>query len=281
MDEYYWYPTAIDPAGRPGTAGARAGGMLVEPERHMPHSIIVDSSGARYMNEASDYMRIGRAMYERHRTVDAIPSWLIIDRRHRLRYPFGLSGPGPTPRAWFKSGFMFKARRLEELANACEIDRAGLIRTVGHFNAMAAAGVDEDFGRGASAYDRRYGDPAAPNPCLGPISAPPYYAVRVFPGDVGCAGGLLTDDRARVLRAGNRPGTPIDGLYACGTTAASVMGRVYPGGGVSIGQSMAFGFLAAEDIIGRRPLWSSTGVSLVGTRWVSGGRRRRRRGASR
>jgi 3-oxosteroid 1-dehydrogenase len=61
------------------------------------------------------------------------------------------------------------------------------------------------------------------------------------------AGGLLTDADARVLAEGN--GAPIEGLYACGTSAASAMGDTYPGGGVSLGQSSVFGYLAAQQMV--------------------------------
>jgi len=95
-------------------------------------------------------------------------------------------------------------------------------------------------------YDRYYGDPRnRPNPNLGPLVKPPFYAVRIVPGDLGTKGGLRTDERARVLRA---DGTPIPGLYAAGNASAAVMGRSYAGAGATIGPAMTFGYLAALDI---------------------------------
>jgi len=38
----------------------------------------------------------------------------------------------------------------------------------------------------------------------------------------------------------------IGGLYAAGNTAASVMGRTYPGAGGTIGPALTGGFAAAE-----------------------------------
>ena len=128
----------------------------------------------------------------------------------------------------------------------CGIDADGLERTVERFNRMALAGTDEDFGRGGNAYDRVYGDPEhKPNPCLGTIAEPPFYAAKMYPTDVGMAGGLLTDERAAVI---GDDGSPIEGLFACGTSAASCAGDVYPGGGVSLGQSSTFGLIAAEQL---------------------------------
>ena len=114
------------------------------------------------------------------------------------------------------------------------------------FNEFAEAGRDEDFGRGDSAYDRYYSDPRCrPNPCLAPLARPPFYAIKIVPGDLGTKGGLRTDERARVLRP---DGTAIGGLYAAGNTSAAVMGRSYAGAGATIGPAMTFGYLAALDL---------------------------------
>jgi 3-oxosteroid 1-dehydrogenase len=64
----------------------------------------------------------------------------------------------------------------------------------------------------------------------------------MYPGDVGTAGGLVTDESARVCRA---DGSVIAGLYATGNSTASVFGRCYPGAGASIAASFIFGYLAA------------------------------------
>jgi len=81
-----------------------------------------------------------------------------------------------------------------------------------------------------------------PSPNLGPLEKPPFYAIRIVPGDVGTAGGVMTDENARVL---GEDGSPIPGLYATGNATASVMGRSYPGAGASIAASMVFGYIAA------------------------------------
>ena len=93
-----------------------------------------------------------------------------------------------------------------------------------------------------------FSDPTVkPNPCLGPLEKAPYYAVAVYPGDVGTFGGLLTDEHARVLR---EDGSAIPGLYATGNSTASVMGRCYPGAGASIAASFVFGYIAARHAAG-------------------------------
>jgi 3-oxosteroid 1-dehydrogenase len=86
-----------------------------------------------------------------------------------------------------------------------------------------------------------------PNACLAPLQHPPYYAVALYPGDLGTKGGLVTDEHGRVLRG---DGESIAGLYASGNTTASVMGRRYPGPGVTIAPALTFSWLAMRHAAG-------------------------------
>jgi 3-oxosteroid 1-dehydrogenase len=236
----WWIPVMLPPNGRRD---------FVVWERSHPGSIIVDRSGRRYCNEAASYSDVGQQMLARDREVPACPSWLIIDARHRRRYMFGGMPGGYTPRAWLTSGYMKRAGTLEELARLCELPADTLRETVTRFNGLARDGVDRDFGRGDTVYDNYYGDPTVrPNPNLAPLEHPPYYAVQLHPGDVGTAGGLLTDEHARVLRA---DGAAVDGLYAAGNTTASVMGLRYPGPGITLGAAATFGWIAARHVADR------------------------------
>jgi 3-oxosteroid 1-dehydrogenase len=211
--------------------------------------MIVDSGGSRYFNEAASYMEAGQRMYERNLTVPAIPSWMIFDSRYRRRYPLAFRRPGLSPAKWKTRDFTIKAPTLEGLAAECGLDAGALRTTVDRFNRFAADGIDIDFHRGEGDHERWYGDAAnRPNPCMGPIEQPPFYAVALYPGDVGTSGGLVCDEHSRVL---NRAGEPITGLYASGNSTASVMGRTYPGPGASIGASMVFAYIAAKDAIRR------------------------------
>jgi succinate dehydrogenase/fumarate reductase flavoprotein subunit len=213
-------------------------------ERSAPFGIIVDSSGKRFMNESASYVDCGHWQYERNQQVPAIPAFLIADSRHRKYYLFGMMPPRLTPKEAYESGFMLKADSIPELALACGIDPHNLEETVRRFNGFAATGKDLDFYRGDSAYDRVYSDPKVkPNPNLGAIEQPPFFAVRVWPGDLGTKGGLLTDEYARVLR---QDGSSIQGLYAAGNTSASVMGQTCPGAGSTIGPAMVFGMIAGR-----------------------------------
>jgi 3-oxosteroid 1-dehydrogenase len=239
MDDAWWGPVFIDHKGK---------SQFMLWERSAPYSFIVDSSGQRFMNESASYVDCGHWQYERHRRVPAIPAYLIMDSRHRKYYPFGMMLPGQTPKEVFESGMMVRADSLEELAKALNINGENLLETAKRFNQFAASGKDLDFHRGDSAYDRVYSDPRVkPNPNLAPVERPPFYAVRVWPGDLGTKGGLLTDECARVL---NTNGDPIEGLYAAGNTTASVMGRTYPGPGSTLGPAMVFGMIAGRHAAG-------------------------------
>jgi 3-oxosteroid 1-dehydrogenase len=141
-----------------------------------------------------------------------------------------------------------KAKTLDALARRLEIDATGLRETIARFNEQARNGVDLDFHRGATAFDRFYGDPAVePNPCIATIEAAPFYGMEVFPGELGTKGGLKTDAHARVL---DGDGAPIEGLYATGNCSASVMGRTYPGPGSTLGPATTFGYVAARQAMG-------------------------------
>ncbi|KIW76700.1 hypothetical protein Z517_09144 [Fonsecaea pedrosoi CBS 271.37] len=209
-------------------------------ERASPHSIMVNKAGKRFTNEAGCYQDVANDMDD----LGHNPCWLIFDASHRKKYAFGDAMPGFTPKRYFEENFMIKTDSLVELANKCEVDAAQLRATVARFNEFAVSGIDEDFRRGENPYDRYYADPTHhPNNCIGKIEKPPFYAVRLYVGDVGTKGGLRVDEHWRVLRKG---GKPIPGLYAAGNTTSTLFGRRYPGPGSTIGPAMIGGFIAAS-----------------------------------
>ncbi len=214
-----------------------------------PHAILVDQSGVRYMNESGSYMTYCQGMLARHKTVPAVPSLAIMDSQYIKNYGL-ITSPFPSakqPQEWYDKGFLKKADTLEELAALLNIEPATLRATVDRFNQFVAKNHDDDFNRGDRAYDRWLGDNYHPkNASLGSISEGPFYSVPVVPGDVGTYGGVVTDDKARVLR---EDGTVIAGLYATGVSTASVMGRAYAGAGASVGPSFVWGYVTAKHVL--------------------------------
>ncbi|TAL03660.1 MAG: FAD-binding protein [Rhodospirillaceae bacterium] len=237
LDESFWLACSFLPDGT--TFGFHSPNDIGK-----PHAIVVDNKGKRFTNESSSYMEFGQKMY----AAGAVPAWAIFDSRHRRYYPWGGALPGVTPKSLIESGYMKKADTLDEIARLCGVDPAGLAQTVERFNGFVRKGVDEDFHRGASGYNHYYGDPTVkPNPNLGTLEKAPFYAVAIYPGDVGTCGGIVADEHARALRP---DGSPIPGLYVTGNTSAAAGGRVYMGAGASVGPSMTFGYIAARHAAG-------------------------------
>jgi 3-oxosteroid 1-dehydrogenase len=246
MEDAWWGPT-VPLVGAPWFALS---------ERNSPGSIIVNMSGKRFMNESMPYVEAVHWMYggeygQGPGPGENIPAWLVFDQQYRNRYIFAGLQPGQRiPRKWLDSGVIVQADTLEELADKAGLPVDELLATVRRFNGFARSGVDDDFHRGESAYDRYYGDPTnKPNPNLGEIKHPPYYAAKMVPGDLGTKGGVRTDVHGRALRD---DGSVIEGLYAAGNVSAPVMGHTYPGPGGTIGPAMTFGYLAALHIAGER-----------------------------
>jgi 3-oxosteroid 1-dehydrogenase len=226
-------------------------------DKSYPGNIVVTRRGRRIANESQNYITYQLEFYRRHTREDPqAPSWMIFDGRSRRMY---FNGPlWPTryrpdsrlPKSYFSSGFLTRAHSIRELALGAGIDADGLEQTVKSMNEYARTGKDLEHGRGDAEYDRYYADPRIkPNPCLAPLSEPPFYAMRIDPGDFGTHGGLVTNSDAQVLRA---DGTPIAGLYAVGNCAAAILPR-YPGPGSTLGPAMTFAWQAAKHLAGRRP----------------------------
>ena len=212
-------------------------------DRAKPGLIAVNSAGRRFVNEGLSYHDFVLAMFESHKAVPSIPAHLICDAAFIRKYGLGDIHPGTRDLRKFEaSGYLLSGRTLDELAGKIKVDAAGLRDSVARNNKYAATGVDIDFGKGELELNRFNGDLAhKPNPCLGPIALPPFYAVAVFPADIAVSTGLATDSDARVL---DTAGQPIPGLYACGNDMASVMGGSYPGPGTTLGPAIVFAYRA-------------------------------------
>ncbi len=214
--------------------------------RVAPHGMIVDVAGDRYHNEAEPGVWAGHWMYEHNRGGLSVPSFLVIDNRHRKQHDLGPWPAGSSPKAAIEAGELVRATSLQELAEGLSVDRAGLLGSVVAFNQLVKRGRDTDFRRGDSAWDKYFGDPLLRrNPCLGSIDRQPFWGVRVYPGDTGTAGGLVIDERSRVLRA---DGTPVAGLWACGGAAATMFGGSQPGDGAALASALVEAFRGIVDL---------------------------------
>lgn len=242
MDQAWWFP-AIAPL--PGELPT-----IMLAERSLPGSFIVDGAGERFLNEAEDYMSFGHDVLEREREGRPVGAmWFVFDQTYRNSYLLGgaIFPRMALPKAWYDRGIAVRAASWEELAGEMGVPSGALAGTGRRFNGLAASGVDTDFGRGDSAYDRYYGDPTiAPNPNLRPLDPSGLYAIRIVLSDLGTCGGITADEHGRALTV---DGTPIPGLYAIGNSAANVFGESYPGAGATIGQGLVFGHIVASHAL--------------------------------
>lgn len=217
-------------------------------ERQLPHAIVVNRYGKRFMNESHNYNDITKSF----NAFDAntydypnYPAWSIFDQQFRDKYAVLTVLPGmPTPE------WVVQADTIEELARKAGIDPKGLKATVERFNGFARTGIDEDFKRGQSYYDQAVADPNhSPSPCLGTIEKPPFFALSVYPGSLGTKGGPVVNTSGQVMHIS---GKPIEGLYAAGNVMAGVTGPGYGGAGGTIGPGMTWGYIAARHAAGEQ-----------------------------
>lgn len=234
-------------------------------DRSKPGVIAVNRHGERFVNEADSYHDFIQGLVASYKNQSSaadsntdnpageqseICAWFVADHRTVRRYGLGFAKASPLPVGpYVRSGYLLRANTLAGLAQQAGFDANRFEQTVARFNEGAANGTDSQFGRGTTAYNRSLGDPShQPNPCVAPIVTGPFYAVKVVPGDLGTFAGLQTDQHARVLDA--QTGAPIQGLYACGNDAGSIMGGNYPGGGITLGPAVTFGYIAARHLAG-------------------------------
>ncbi len=225
-------------------------------EKSYPGSIMVNPAGQRFSNESQNYMAFQQETFAKHTDENPCnPTWHIFDANFRARYFVGplynskFLPDWAVPKRYEAEGFFAKADSIAELARKISVNAAGLEDSVRKMNDYARTGVDPDCHRGESAYDRYYGDPrVTPNPCLAPIDKPPYYAMKVDPGDFGTQGGMVINADAQVL---HEDGHVIEGLYAIGNCSAPTL-PCYPGPGSTLGPAMTFAYQAAKSITGYR-----------------------------
>jgi hypothetical protein len=236
----FWAPASI--------RRRRDGSQAVFPhfvlDRGKPGTLAVDSHGRRFVNEAISYHQFALAMLANGKS--AIPAFLVADAVALRKYGLGMVRPGGWgTRAAIADGYLIAGDTMEQLAQRLNIDPGRLRETVDNMNDYARTGHDPEFAKGSTVYQNHNGDAAVgPNPNLGPVATAPFYALRLYPSDIGTSAGLVSDDVARILDSGNRP---IAGLYGCGNDMQSMMGGTYPGPGITLGPAIAFAYVAALE----------------------------------
>jgi succinate dehydrogenase/fumarate reductase flavoprotein subunit len=219
-------------------------------DRAKPGTIAVNASGKRFVNEALSYHEFVLAMLRDGNEAPNRAFYLVCDRHFLWSYGLGRIKPFTWRiRSYIKNGELIEASSIDTLADRIGVEKSALSTTIERYNAHARAGLDPEFGRGTTIYQRHLGDPGhSPNPCVAPIEQAPFYALRIYPADLGTAIGLRTDCHARVLR---KDDSVIAGLYACGNDMGSIMNGNYPGPGITLGPALTFGYIAGRHLAGR------------------------------
>ncbi len=250
------------PISRPLLADGTQGTFPHFVDRSKPGVIAVTRSGRRFVNEANSYHDFCQAMFERCQEEGGETcAFFIADHRTFRKYGLGFAKPAPVPfGSQIRSGYLTRGKTLRDLALAIGADPDQLEKTLENFNRHAREGQDPEFGKGTTAYNLSLGDPDhKPNPCLAPVEKGPFYAVKLVIGDLGTFAGLRCDANAQVL---DESGRPIPGLYAVGNDAASIMGGNYPGGGITLGPAITFGYIAANHLARTNSLGLVEGLRL-------------------
>ena len=237
-----WVPASMVPL-----SGGRSTKIFHVMDRGKPGFIAVRSDGRRFTSEGASYHDFTATMVNNKAAGDRQDTFLVADHRAIRTYGLGFAKPFPVPlMPYLLSGYLTRGKTIEELAKKTGIDAHALADTISNFNKHARDGHDPEFHKGEKAYERFQGDPLhGPNPCVGPLDQPPYYAVKLVPGDIGTFGGIMTDEFARVIGSDNQA---VLGLYAVGNDMASVFGGAYPGGGATLGPAMTFGYIAGRHL---------------------------------
>lgn len=241
MREAWWVPV-IELPGQRADGGHNV--LLILRERTLPRSIVVNRHGLRFTNEAANYNALGGAFHQLDATAFEYvnqPSWLVFDQGFMEQYGgFGVPAGGPAPE------WITRAEDLPGLAASIGVPADALEATVSRWNELVAAGHDDDFRRGDSAYDGWCGDRSAypgTGATLGPLNTGPYYAVELIGSTLGTKGGPRTDIDGAVLDV---DGNTIPGLFAAGNVMAGPTGMVYGGAGGTLGPALVFGYRAGR-----------------------------------
>ena len=179
-------------------------------------AILVNAEGKRFYDEVSTRDKVSAAIIEQ---TDK-SAWLIVDQ--------AMVDKSAVIAGYIKSGYTVTGATYEELAKAMGVDEATFTSTMNTWNQAVEAKSDAEFNRTSFA---------------NPLTAAPYYAIKITPAVHHTMGGIVINPKAEVL---NEKGEAISGLYAAGEVTGGVHGANRLGGN-AVADFVVFGRISGQS----------------------------------
>ena len=179
-------------------------------------AILVNAEGKRFYDEVSTRDKVSAAIIEQ---TDK-SAWLVVDQ--------AMVDKSAVIAGYIKSGYTVTGATYEELAKAMGVDETTFVSTMNTWNQAVEAKSDAEFNRTSFA---------------NPLTAAPYYAIKITPAVHHTMGGIVINPKAEVL---NEKGEAISGLFAAGEVTGGVHGANRLGGN-AVADFTVFGRIAGQS----------------------------------
>ena len=179
-------------------------------------AILVNAEGKRFYDEVSTRDKVSAAIIEQ---TDK-SAWLVVDQ--------AMVDKSAVIAGYIKSGYTVTGATYEELAKAMGVDEATFVSTMNTWNQAVEAKSDAEFNRTSFA---------------NPLTAAPYYAIKITPAVHHTMGGIVINPKAEVL---NEKGEVISGLFAAGEVTGGVHGANRLGGN-AVADFVVFGRISGQS----------------------------------
>ncbi len=179
-------------------------------------AILVNAEGKRFYDEVSTRDKVSAAIIAQPDK----SAWLVVDQ--------SMVDKSAVIAGYIKSGYTVTGATYEELAKAMGVDEATFVSTMNTWNQAVEAKSDAEFNRTSFA---------------NPLTAAPYYAIKITPAVHHTMGGIVINPKAEVL---NEKGEVISGLFAAGEVTGGVHGANRLGGN-AVADFTVFGRIAGQS----------------------------------
>ena len=179
-------------------------------------AILVNAEGKRFYDEVSTRDKVSAAIIAQPEK----SAWLVVDQ--------SMVDKSAVIAGYIKSGYTVTGATYEELAKAMGVDETTFVSTMNTWNQAVEAKSDTEFNRTSFA---------------NPLTAAPYYAIKITPAVHHTMGGIVINPKAEVL---NEKGEVISGLFAAGEVTGGVHGANRLGGN-AVADFTVFGRIAGQS----------------------------------